>query len=474
MSTRDRRVAIPVPAEHKPSLWKTFRHKIRLPRSPFARAEERNPRAAESEYNSGQRDVSLNPLYNQASQRQSIQKKQKWRRESPQRRRTHTDRESRKQSIFRNGRAAPAAAIAAQELSRVMSDPEMSRRAVATQYNGQQQSPYYDAQLYPQELARTYESSYVAPSRVDQRFQQPSWDQQWDSRQYGYGLAQQPLPYYEYEDARRYYRPAGHEYYQNPYLQQGTDGPYHEYPDDQQRKSKNKKKKDKKKSRKDKKARFRRQPAKLQDKLCDDPCMAPRVSCVPPEEVFGADSDSSDSRDDRSDLSDSWAESEQVRRRQPTPGILEATILQNYTDNTLDASAIEAEAHNAVLQLSDKVRGELQHSAEEVGAAFTKATDEFLFGPKKSRRLRPRSQGQGTDMFSQQYEKYFDKFAVYDSAYDDVVTDVEGVTDAEGEDEEESMASEAHDFSSSEEIEMTWPRWRQVSYGALPFGKQKS
>ena len=143
-------------------------------------------------------------------------------------------------------------------------------------------------------------------------------------------------------------------------------------------------------------------------------------------------------------------------RNAPTPGVLEATILQNYTDNTLDASALEAEAHNAVLQLSNKVRSEIRHSAEEVGAAFTKATDDLLFGKQKNRRRRRRSEGQGKDLFSEHYEKYFDKFAGYDSTYDDVGTD--GVTDIE----DETMASDDHDFSSSEEIEMTWPQWRHT------------
>lgn len=458
MSPRDRRVAIPVPVQHKPSIWKTLRHKIRAPLRRFAHAEDRNPDETEPSYDSpfGQRDVDLDIAYSQSRQQQQQQSPKKVGRkfDSPFGRRTSKDRDRHKSS----GRTKPTEA----EISRVMSDPEMSRRAVASQYSRQHESQYYDSPYHEQDLANLHESPYISP-RTDQRYQQ-SWGQQWHTRQYGYAMAPQARTFQDYDDARRYYQPAAMDYYQNPYFQQDAGVPYFEYPD--QRGFPNRPKRNKKQSKKEKKRRSREHVIKI----CDDQCMAPKVGCVVSPDVFSSDTMSMDTRDEETDLSASWigGSMEQEKTKLKKPGVLEATILQNYTDNTLDASALEAEAHNAVLQLSNKVRTELRHSAEEVGAAFTKATDAFLLGNPKNHRHRRRSQGRSNDIISERYDKYFNKFAEYDSLYDDAVTD--GVTDVE----DETMASDAHDFSSSEEIEMTWPQWRQVTYGALSFGRHKS
>ena len=76
------------------------------------------------------------------------------------------------------------------------------------------------------------------------------------------------------------------------------------------------------------------------------------------------DSDRSESRE-----GDSYP-SERRQKKIPRDGVLEATILKNFTDTTMDVSLLEAEAHNAVLVLSDKVRKEIKHSAVEMRVAL--------------------------------------------------------------------------------------------------------
>lgn len=453
MSPRgDRRIAIPVPVQPKPSLWKTIRHKIRQPLRRFNNIPD-SGKSKEAEVTPSLRRTDSNECSPGSFHKQ---------------RRLGNDAAPDQEQFETRPLGSKVEKDARQEidthgnqqatLPQVVSDPEVTRRALLSEYTAPP-SPYYDG--------IRYESSYITP-RTDIRTQQ-GWPQYWDasSQTYPTTFQTQPhaTPYHEYQGTNPYYQHPIPEYYENRHFQQDRKGVYYGYTDENPHCKTNNHERIKRKI----KGNKAREPSKT----CNDPFLSPKMACGAAQEVFSADSITAESRED-SDISASWAgmttEEGKRKTRGPTTGVLEATILQNFTDNTMDASALEAETHNAVFELSNTVRKGLRHSAEEVGAVFIHATDAFLLGNRKSRKGHRRV-GSGGEESSIGYERYFDKYTGRDSAQEDGGT--EGITDAEDETMDSSVASFKLDYSSSEEIEMTWPQWQNLTYGALSFGKHK-
>mmetsp|Transcript_10506 Transcript_10506/g.20160 ORF Transcript_10506/g.20160 Transcript_10506/m.20160 type:complete len:500 (-) Transcript_10506:79-1578(-) len=491
----DRRVVIPVPMQQKPSLWKSLRRNIRHPLRRSADEEDRNPfddqrNDPRIENHDSPVDSSRIKLDTPCSTAalpsartlnrtagQSLPTKPTTSALKP----NSIRRSNRLSKISDHGPNASATEKAStrlvtghgrrtngrksrdktrggqQELQRIMSDPETTKRDPQQQAY---QSPYYKAPYQPQEMVRPYELSYTAPS-FDPRGLRAQYHQ-WDARQYNHAMRMYPQQhlYASRQDARLRYRQPTTDYNKNPYYQHDLSRRY-EYQEEAPR-NVNYGKTETRKPHTDREKLWHR---KQLLKQFDDPCMAPKLTCAGPPEVFAADSGlSSGSLEDETEVSGPWTRTTGRPRkdgeRLPGDGVLESTILQTYTDNTMDASTREVQAHNAVFQLSNKVRKEIRHSAEEVGAVFTKATDAILLGNHKSRNSRRKSRSTKEDGDV----KYF---KCYDSA-----PGKQSLADGTTDGGDETMVSSVAD-SSSEEIEMAWPQWRQLTNGTLSFGKHQ-
>lgn len=421
----ERRVAVPVPVHQKPSLWKSLRQNIRHPLRRFTQ-ENRDPPD----------DLMVRCDDHNLSYHHNARPR------SPNRRRVKEVAKNRRQN----------------KEDKTTADPEMSSPVPPYQAH---RAPGYEPPYDREETAPHYGPPYGA-QRFDSSGQ--AWRHEWDAGRYSQGMKIDPeqRPYGGYQDTRQDYRNPTSGYFEDPYYQQDLIGGY-ECTDELPRYSGNYKMQGRN-------AFLEKKKKQILNKRYHVSCVAPKINCSDAEDVFGGDSIiSTYSVEDETEVSGSRTaaasvDQKQTEERSPaSDGVLASTILQTYTDNTLDASALEVEAHNAILRLSSKVGTEIRHSAEEVGAVFTKATDVFLLGNHTGRSSRRKNKSNNDEG----YGKYFEKFTRYDTAPDDHITD--GTTEAE----EETMGSTLDD-SSSEEIEMAWPQWRQLTNGTLSFGKRKT
>jgi hypothetical protein len=487
----DRRIAVPVPVQQKPSLWKSLRRTVRHPLRRFAPAdEERDARDYKSPHVDA-KCISASPVRERHLGNHNLS--------------TIATMDSR----FEH--QAPAAARprgrgAAADHKKKKRSPSKKKKKKDTKKSPREASPKRFTAEKPRKAPASPAYAYAAPyqnatTRYDAPYKyygempaQQEREEEWDRKRYSYGARPTAVAaprYSEYEDSRRPHRDPSMNYCENPYYQQDSDEYYYNQP------PKYGLKRDKLHGRMPHKNGRRRNPEKS--------CIG-QVGCAAAPQIFGADSFSQEEQEDYTQGSGSWTVDPVPMQRGTPAGVFESTILQTYTDTTFDASLLDAEAHNAILTLSNKVKTDICQSAETVGHVFIRATDKLLNGKKdlRDRRgrtyteehdgisdhygdkllngkkdlrdRRGRTYTEEHDGISDHYGKYLDKLAGYQPPDAEQLT--EQFTDIVTEPEEETMTSSVlstkKSDSSLEEIEMNGPRWRALSFSALSFGRKSS
>jgi len=431
----DRRVAIPVSVHPKISFWKSFRQNIRRRLRRFTHRKDRNQTTDQRndihEYNHDYvvDSSSLKPETNQSS--------------------GHGRPTDHRKSGNRTGGDTT-------KLQRVASNPESNKQVTRQSIH---HLPFNETHYQSQETVRQYESSYTA-HRFDpsgQQAQHHLWDASQDH--YALKLYRQHHSYPVQQAPIVYYCQSAADDYEDPYYLEDPPQRY-EYPEDIPQNVNIKMQ-----TRKPQKDGEKIWRGKDLLTLYVNPCLRPKITCA--SEVFATDTGiASNSLNDETEVSrfrtTTSGEPKIHPERPPGGGILESTILQTYTDNTMDASALEVEAHNAILQLSNKVRKEVHYSAEEVKAVFVKATEAILMGNHQKRMILTRE----TSIKDAGYGKYFEKFTGCDA-----VPGSHSVGETTDSEDETMNSSVARSSSSSKAIGMTWPQWRHFTHGTMSFGK---
>jgi hypothetical protein len=459
----DRRIAVPVPVQQKPSLWKSLRRTVRHPLRRFAPAdEERDARDYKSPHVDAKR-IGTSPVRERHHGNHNLSTiatmDSRFEHQAPaaarprgrgaaadhKKKKRSPSKKKKKKDTKKSPRDASPKRFTAKKPGRVPASPAYAYAA-----------PYQNA--VKMKLTRAERGTELTP-RYDAPYKyygempaQQEWEEEWDQKRYGYGSRPTAPRYSEYEDSRRPHRDPSMDFCENPYYQQDNEEYYCNQP------PKYALKRDKLHGRMPHKNGRRRNPEKG--------CIIGPVGCAAPQ-IFGADSFS---HEDYTQVSGSWTVDPVPMQRGTPAGVFESTILQTYTDNTFDASLLDAEAHNAILTLSNKVKTDIRQSAETVGHVFIRATDKLLNGKKDLRDRRGRTYTEEHDGISDHYGKYLDKLVGYQPPDAEQFTDI--VTEPEEETMTSSVLSSKKSDSSSEEIEMNGPRWRALSHSALSIGRK--